>query len=188
MQQFTLKDQQLLLKCKISKPIILNLVSIRSCAVFTAVLVAENCRNITEFINTSHKGQLIILNLTKISIFFGNLPKFTLALCQFLKFPSGIGKFSKISLGRYAPSGKFLKIFRIFRCPRKFQKLPSGSGKFLGKYFYYFFTGNLSILGDFKVRIPQGISRCKFPLFHKFPREFFINSLGNLKLFHSLEN
>ena len=41
------------------------------------------------------------------------------------KCPSGSGKFSKISLVRYAPSGKFSK---ISRCPREISKIALGLG------------------------------------------------------------
>ena len=53
--------------------------------------------------------------------------KFTRARGQFLKFPEGSGKFSKISRGRVAPEGNFWK----FSAARgKFQKLTEGEGKF----------------------------------------------------------
>ena len=41
------------------------------------------------------------------------------------KCPSGSGKFSKISLVRCAPSGKFSK---ISRCPREISKIALGLG------------------------------------------------------------
>ena len=76
--------------------------------------------------------QCIILNLTKIWIFLVNLPKkFTLALGQFSNVPRAAGNFRKFPSCAARPRENFRKFPAALG---KFQKLPSGSGKFLGKF------------------------------------------------------